>query len=176
LEEDYAPGTSDFRSVLLRLRGKNPDALFINTQAEPTFAVVLTELERMGWQLPRYGAYWPGSKSLQEVAGKSLDGIVFVDLPNLDDVLGSDGKQLLARYRQQGGKIRSIETSFATAIEGFRALDQALQAKEKSAVAFLASTEFKGMFGPYHFDDRGEIEGLSFALKVIRDGQAQSLH
>ena len=42
INEDYLPGTTGFRSVLLKLKQKAPEVLLINPQLENTFLLILT--------------------------------------------------------------------------------------------------------------------------------------
>jgi branched-chain amino acid transport system substrate-binding protein len=168
--EDYLPGTSDFRTSLLRLKSKNPEALFIITQGERAFATILDQLEVLRWRPQIYGAYWPGSLSLQRLAGAKLNGTVFVDAPPLDGILNEGGKALLKKYQDGGGGMHTTETLFATTVEAFRALDAAIRSNT-SPEKFLSHEEFNGVFGRYRFDERGEISGLSLVLKRIEQGR-----
>lgn len=173
--EDFLPGTVDFRSVLLKLKGKNPEGLFINTQAEHAFGVILQQIKEMNWKVSLYGAYWPASPALLAQAGENLNGIVFVDTPSLRDILNEEGARVYEDYTKGGGKIRSTEAAFATAYEGFRALHLAFQSKGHIK-DYLYQTKFKGIFGPYSFDQSGEIQGLSLILKTIDQGVAKPLN
>ena len=168
--ENYLPDTTDFKSILLKLKTKQLDGLFINPQAESTFATILQQIRELEWEVQLYGAYWPGSPVLREAVGSAINGVEFVDTPSLERILTFEGKAVLEQFQEQGGKIRSIEATFATTYEGFRAAHQALQDKADPA-KFLSKTRFHGVFGNYSFDSNGDIRGISFSLKKIEDGK-----
>ena len=170
IRESFLPNTTDFRSVLLRLKASNPKGLFINSQAERTFAVILKQLGQLKWSPRIYGAYWPGTKVLRDLAGEELEGVVFVDTPSLDTLLNGSGRSLLSEYRASGGKTRSIEALFASTIEAFRSIEAASKS-DLETIDFLNQAKFDGVFGNYSFDEKGEVVGLGFKLKQIANGE-----
>ncbi len=169
VSEDYLPGTSDFRSVITRLLSKKPEAFFINPQAESGFAQVLGAVRQVAGSTPVLGAYWPGSQSFLELVGKQAEGIVFAESTSVDSVLNADGRLAYDEYKAKFGAMRSTDLVFATTVEGVRALVAALDTGD--ARRELYSHEFRGIFGPFRFDKKGEIQGLSFAMKKISDGR-----
>ena len=170
VQENFLPNMFDFHALLIRLKEKGIDAIFINTQAEKTFAVALRQLKSLGATPAIFGAYWPGSPVLLQIARSELEGVIFVDAPSLDAVLNDEGHTFMKAYFAQGGTIRGTEAMFITAVESFRALDATI----KSGVEprdFLYHHQFHGIFGDYSFDEKGDIRGLSLGLKIIKDGQ-----
>lgn len=167
--EDFISQSADFRPQLLRLRSKAAEALFINAQAEKTFAIILRQLKEMKWTPHTYGAYWPGSPALLEIARNELEGIVYADTPSLDEMLNKEGRKLLEEYRKGGGEIRSTEAMWASSIEAFRALHEAISSGD-DVKHYLYHHQFHGIFGDYRFDGRGEITGVYPVLKTIRHG------
>jgi branched-chain amino acid transport system substrate-binding protein len=174
IEENYLPDTVDFKALLLKLRSKAPDGLFINTQAEGAFAVIVKQLKELDWNTTVYGAYFPGSPSFLSEAGGAAEGIEFVDTPSLDFLLVPEGKAVLEEYSSRYPKMRSVEAVFATTFEALRVLDQALLSGQDTR-QFIYQSKFRGIFGPYSFDADGEIEGMTFMMKKIVQGKAVSL-
>lgn len=170
LTEDYLPSTTDFRAILLKLRGQKPEALFINTQYETTFALILKQLKQIDWDLPRFGAYWPSSPALHTVAAAELEGVEFIDTPSLGEILNSEGQQLFRKYVEKYGKIRSIEAVFATCFESVNALNQAIESG-KDVREYLATSSFKGIIGTYSFDKNGDVLGIPFSFKKFEGGK-----
>jgi ABC-type branched-subunit amino acid transport system substrate-binding protein len=166
--EDYLPNSTDFRSILLRLKTIAPDVLFINPQLENTFLLILNQAHQMNWYPKIVGAYWPSSKTLLDQAKGNADGITFVDTPGLSSILTSDGRKTLDRFIASGRKIRSTESNFATSYEAYRALHQAIQSGE-DVKQYLNKTTFNGIFGDWSFDPDGEIQGIGFVIKRIEN-------
>ncbi len=52
VKEEFAMGTNDFRSSLIKLKGENPDALFIDAQTPANIVRVLKQLQDLGWKPP----------------------------------------------------------------------------------------------------------------------------
>jgi len=171
MTEDYMPQTTDFRTLLLKLKSQNPQAIFINSQTEAGFAVILKQLKALQPGLPVLGAYWPGSASLQQTAGNDLEGVAYVETPSLAEILTPEGNTLYQEYLKKFGPIRSTEALFATSFEGLRALDQGLRSGQELRKYFY-NTAFNGIFGPFSFDNRGEIKGITLVLKKIINGKA----
>ena len=96
--EDFLPGTVDFRSTLLKIKSKSPEALFVNSQTEGEFTTIITQLQDLKWTPKLYGAYWPSSPAVLKNVAPQIEGITFVDTPSLDDLLNEEGKKLLGQY------------------------------------------------------------------------------
>jgi branched-chain amino acid transport system substrate-binding protein len=173
--ENVLPNSTDFRPMIFRMINKGIDALFINTQAEKIFSVVLLQAKQSKPTIPILGAYWPGSNAVLELAHKELEGTVFVDTPSLDSILNAEGQSMLREFYNQGGRILGTEAMFATAFEGFRSLTQAIESGIDPR-EFLQKTTFHGVFGTYTFDEKRELQGLPLALKIIKDSKAVILN
>jgi branched-chain amino acid transport system substrate-binding protein len=172
--ESYPPGTYDFKSIFVRMRAANPDGLFLNPQSEDSLGVMVKQLGELNWSLPLYGAYWPASPSFLDAVKEKANGIIFVDTPALDHILTKEGKTIFADYTKKYGQMRSTESVFATTYEAFRVIHEAIESG-KDKKDYLERTIFQGVFGPYRFDEDGEIEGLSISLKEIIDGKVVTI-
>ena len=124
----------------------------------------------MGWPVPVYGAYWPGTNSLLKDNAKLLEGVRFVDLPSAHASLSPEGLTLYEEFVAKYGKMNSVELVFASTFEGYRALTMAIESGEDPR-AFLYKTHYKGLIGEWYFDADGEIQGISFVMKEIRNGK-----
>jgi len=49
-KEEFPTETTDFRSIITKVRGQNPDAVFIDTQTPAVTIRVLTQMNQMGWE------------------------------------------------------------------------------------------------------------------------------
>ncbi len=168
---NYLAKSTDFKTILLSLRGKKIEGLFVNSQSEGSFAIIVKQLAEIRWDVPLYGAYWPGSQAFIDQAGERANGIEFVDTPSLDFLLNDEGKELSKEFHSKYEGIRSIESVFASSIEAFRVVDLAVRS-EKDVLQFLNETQFTGIFGEYSFDSNGDIEGMPFMMKRVEDGKS----
>ncbi len=167
---DYLSSVKDFRSLLLKLKTSNIDALLINPQNEENFAAMLAQQKELHLDVPVYGAYFPVSSTLISIAKNNIEGAVAVDTPDPGTALSEEGKKLFAEYEQKYGPLRSIQSTFLSAFEAVRSLTQAIESGQ-DVRSFLYHTKFQGVFGPYSFDENGDILGLRFSIKSVRDGK-----
>ena len=174
VSESFLTDSVDFRSSLLKLRAKNVDGLFINSQTEVTFLAVLKQVKQMNWNVKVYSAYLAGSASFLENAKSMAEGIIYVDLPSLNEALTGDGPLIFDDFKKKYGKINGVELMFATTFEGFRALNQAIESGQDMR-KYLYATKFNGLFGEWWFDRNGDIQGLNFVMKVVQDGKGKLL-
>jgi ABC-type branched-subunit amino acid transport system substrate-binding protein len=169
-DSDYIVTETDFKSYLLKLKSAGVDSLFLNAQYEAHMSIMLRNLENLQWHPKLYSAYYPSSPAVLKESASAMEGMEFVDVPFLDDILTSEGKDIFKEFKSKYGELRSYEAIFVFVYEGFRALHLALesgQAPEK----FLTENKFNGIVGDYTFDKNGSIHGINFIIKKIKDGK-----
>ena len=166
----FASETTDLRSIILQLRGRNIDALFINTDTESTFITVVRQLRELHVTIPLYGMYWPGSPTALAQIPRLLEGIQYADLPSPRSLMDASQTPLMEALRKEYGPSKSFEFATTVGYESMRILDAALSSS-RPVSNYLHETEFSGgPLGTYHFNTWGEIEGISFQTMVIRNG------
>ncbi len=172
--EFFQTAETDFRSLLLRLKNKTIDGLFLNTQTELTFLAALKQVRELKISLPIYSAYWGAAAEFLKTSGALANGVLVVDAPLADDLVNNEGKELLARFKKKYGNPRYGDILVLTSYEAFRAMKMAIECGSDS-LKYLDSATFKGSFGDWSFDQNGDLAGFSFVLKVIRDSRAERL-
>ena len=168
--ENYLSSETDFRSLLLRLRANKVEGLFVNSQTELGFVAIFKQIKELKWDVPIYGAYWPNTKVVRDKVGQQANGIVFVDAPELQSLLTADGDKIYNKFLAKYGEPNSVAVLFVTALESFRALDQAVSSGQDLR-QYLYSTKFNGIVGPWTFDQNGDLVGLNPVMKIIKDGK-----
>lgn len=172
--ETVPPNALDVRSVLLKLKARDPDVLFLNPQTEESMIIMYRQLQEMKWKIPLYATYFPSFKKFLETFGQGADGIIFADLPFLGSAIDTDGKALYEEYRKQKGDLKSTEFYFVTVLAAFSTLHEAITHTKTNVKDYLYQTKFSGPFGTFSFDPAGDIHGerLTFVLKTLRHGIA----
>ena len=163
---DYLPQDSDLRSLILKLRLKKVPALFINPQTESSFIAVLQQLRQLQWAVPIYSAFYAGSQIIIKDHSDLVQGINLLDTEWPDDC--ENCSQLYQEFKSEKGGMKSMESVFLSAYNGFNALDQAIQTGGKNPKEFLYNTRFDGITGPWSFDKNGDVQAFKFVIKVIR--------
>lgn len=173
VKEMFNSEETDFRTLLLRLKARKVDGLFVNTNSERAFANVLSQLQQVAFKVPVYGVYMPGNSAFLKIAGNLAEGVVFVDAPSLENNLTPDAKSLYQEYLKQYGPLQSSNFIFASAYEALRRLI-ALDGKEDKRNELYAGS-FSGIFGPYRFDKNGDVVEIKHELRVIMNGLAKPI-
>lgn len=62
-KETYTPGTSDFRTQLLKIKNFNPNAVMISVQGPDSAAQIIKQMSELGLKIPIYGDALVVSKS-----------------------------------------------------------------------------------------------------------------
>lgn len=172
--ENFLPGSSDFRSLLLRLRASGVDALVAIPQAENQLALIRKQLQELNWSVPLFSHVWPSSSAFLNMVGTLANGIVFTDLPEIEEVIDPSGRKIYEGFVARYGQPKSSAMAFLASYLAFNALHQAIQSGD-NVRSYLLSHKFDALIGQYSFDANGDIQGLGFVLKTIDDGKPRSL-
>jgi len=71
-------GDSDFRSLIIRAKAFNPDAIMIWGHGTPDEGVIMKQARELGVTTQMYnGSATPTVKSYREAAGKAMDGLIY---------------------------------------------------------------------------------------------------
>ncbi len=170
VSENYLPGTTDFRSVLLKLRGHSVEAILLNTQAEGSLAIIVKQLAEIGWNLPRYAIYWPSAPTFLKAVGSAAEGIIFVDTPGNESILDPQGQRLFQEFTAKYGELNSGDWHFYLSIAAIQVLDQAISSG-KDVLTSLNHDRFDTITGQISFDANGDVVGIRHVMKMIRNGK-----
>ena len=176
-DETFLSSEVEFRTILAKIRAREPDVLVINPQTGVKGGMIVKQLRTMGWKIPVLGNNVFSSVDAAEAAGGqgALEGIKFVDAP---EVSSEQGKALLEKYQQRFGPVQSTFL-VAFAWDDAWLLAQAVRAvgtdTAKIRDYILSLPVFHGVAYDYHFDENGDMQGVPYAVKEIRDGRVAVL-
>lgn len=97
-------GEKDFRSVLLRLKQKNCEALFINPEADGGYIPAFKQAKDLKIDASMYGYYMPGSPDVQQALGEQLNGVIYATLPTQTELASKLGLKFEELYKERFGK------------------------------------------------------------------------
>jgi branched-chain amino acid transport system substrate-binding protein len=163
---DYLPGTSDFRTLLVSLRQRGTDAVFLNPQSEEGLIVIYRNFIDQRWPVQVYGSFYPGFAAFLKVYGPAADGIIYSDLPFIGSALSSGAAKLYEKYKKDYGTPKTSEFYFITTLSAFLALDEAIRSG-KEVKDYLYGHKFQNVMGDYAFDRNGDVVSskLTYVLK-----------
>lgn len=173
--ERFAPGTTDFRSILTKIKAKNPDALLVNPQTEIAGGSIVKQAREIGITAQLYGSNVLSGSQAIEIAGEHAEGLIFVDAPGLMQD-NPKAMKFLEEYKERHGAGPGIEFYTAAAYDNVRILAQAVEAvgtdTEKIRQYLANMSRFNGIVGSYRFDRNGDPEGIEFIAKKIQNGKS----
>lgn len=177
-DEVINPTELDFRSVILRLRSKRPDVLFVNMQGGHKAGLVVKQIREMGLDIPIIGNNVFSSADFKASAGgiDRINGIIFVDAPS---IVTDRAKALLAKYKRLHGDIIQSDFSIAFSYDAVYLLADAIRTvgldTSKIRDYFYRLPNFAGVAYNYHFDQNGDMVGVPYGVKQIRNGVVENL-
>lgn len=175
--ETVDPGTKDFRTLFTRLKDMEFDVFFANAQSDSVAAAMVQQFREAGFTQPIVSQDVADSATLGELAKEAVEGMRLV---NTSNTLGEGGADsFAARFRAKYGEAQSSQ-SFATL--AYDAAGVLLETIGKTGTdgmsirdALYALPSYTGAAGAFHFDGKGEVVGIGYALKEFQDGKVVEL-
>lgn len=174
--ESFLSDTSDFRTILTKMKSKKVEALFINTQTEVGLVTIYKQLQTLNWHPQVYSAYWAGSPTFLNAFGSKADGVIYSSLPFNNEVLNTKGLEVYSEFEKKYGPPKSGEFLFTLSYIAFDALNKAIISKVEPR-DYLYENKFSNIVDNYSFDRNGDIisNKITFVLKTIKDGKPSSI-
>ncbi len=172
--ENFAPETSDFRSMLTKIKEENPEIILINPQTEIAGGTIVKQIKELGITVPLYGTIaMAGSKAL-EIAGTNAEGMLLVDAPGLSPN-NPKAVKFLENYKAKYGE-PTLEFYLGAAYDDIFILAQSISKvgtdTEKLRDYLNEMINYNGVIGTYEFDKNGDLAGIEYVVKKIQDGKA----
>lgn len=170
-EESYPVGTTDFRSILTKIKSLNPDAVYFGgviTEA----GIVRKQMAELGMKQPMLGISGIFDPQLIQIAGPAADGVI-VGTPK-----AQSNPKLEAMSKAYAAKSYSDPESPYTkyAFDATGILLQALKTsgvKDKVAVAkTIRGISYDGVLGTTTFDANGQTQvPVEIQLHEVKSGK-----
>ena len=174
----FAPGTSDFRTLLTRVRSSGADVVFLGCQAQDTASLLLRQLREAGIALPVVGNEALGNAiSVSRENRNIFEGVVFGEAEFNER--NPHTAEFIRRYAERYG-VDNLPYGVWTAetYDGVRLLADVLNRcgeDVESVRACLSQTrEYRGVSGIFGIDNNGD--GIRrYILKTVREGKIEEL-
>ena len=174
--ERFDPRDTDFSPILTKVKGAQPDALYIAPGgAVETFANILKQRRQLGVQglvLPAPGAM---TGSLIGLAGEATDGLVFGDFYSNGSELPQSVEFVQRFQKEYGYAPEKMELlgyeAVQTAAKGIAAAGP--DASPKDIATAITGIEMESARGTWRFDKLGASyqAPAGFALLTVKDGK-----
>lgn len=170
--QSYDSKTTDFRSILSKVKETNPDVVFINAQTGANVLRIAQQARQLGIKSQFISAYF-GSDPAVQSGGGVVEGMVFADAPGLSS--SASGRDFVSKYKAKYGKDPAFAFYAGAAYDGVHLIAQAISStgddstKVEKYVQTLSS--YEGTIGMYSFDDNGDIVGVLPVLEKVVNGK-----
>ena len=123
-DEDFIPGTKDFRSIVSKIKPLDFEALLINPQVESAAGTIMNQARELGITAPFYGNIALGGSKVLEIAGKNAEGTILTDIPGLKQD-NQKAQKFLADFKEKYGPL-SFEFYVGAAYDDIYILKEAI--------------------------------------------------
>lgn len=172
-KEVFAPGSTDFRTQLLKIRELNPDAMMISVQSPDAASLIIKQMNELSINIQIYSDALVVTKSTYEKSGGLLPATAIGATGHINPEKSPETKQFLELYQNRYGEF-SVDPFFAT--EGYdqvkilAGLIESCWNDTDCARNTLINTPWNGISGVYHFNDKGDSNPF-FGIVRIEGGK-----
>ena len=176
ISEEFLITDTDYVPMLLRVKAKNPDAIYLNSIGDQRLALLAKQARQIGLTQPLLASDLPDVPQFREMAGKDLvEGFTYFALSKLPEPSG-DFAKVKEIYDSMHPEGPSLAALLYSSFDAFMAIASEIEVAGNNPSAVknhLYTYQTKGALGDISFDKNGDIQGISWAVKVIKDGKPQ---
>ena len=171
VEEKFLMEDTDFRTQLLKIKNKNPKAVFLLAEAK-TAGVILKQAKELGIKTQFFGIQSLQNQDLISIAGEATNSIIYTY--SFDPQ--SDDPRIKAFVEKYKAKYNEPPTSYVA--EGYDALDLIVKSvnecKEINTNCMKTRLsevkDYPGILGGLTFDKNGDVY-YPYFIKTVKKGQ-----
>ncbi len=171
IDESFNTGTTDFRSLVSKIKASGVNSVYVNGQTETPLIQIANQLRDQKVSVQLYTAYMTGDAVKKNAT--LLDGLIAVDLPNL----GTQGNaaQFTKDFQAKFGKDPNFPYFAAAAYDVIHLFKDGISkygydsTKVKDYLYSIKS--YDGAAGTYHFDSNGDVVGIALTVKQLKNGE-----
>jgi branched-chain amino acid transport system substrate-binding protein len=171
--EGYVKGATDFTPQLTRLRGGNPDGLFISGYYNEG-ALIASQAANLGMNVVKFGADGLDNVDYIHLAGAAADN-TYMTVPFLASAAPEQAREFVRTF--EAVYKRDLDWMSANAYDAMGMFAAAVaavgpdRAKIRDYLAAIDAPEkaYVGVTGPTYFNAKGDPEKMAF-VKMVKDG------
>ena len=167
--EGFAPGTTDYRTILQKIKTTNPEILFINPQSGAAGARIAKQARELGIQTQFATYFITGNDFTSEPAS---NGTILFDIPSL--VSNQKSTDFTQTYITQYGK-PSYPFAAGSAYDILHVLKQSIEKvgtdNEKIRNYLYTMPVYSGLVGTFSFNNQGDTKGLGYTVLQVENGK-----
>jgi branched-chain amino acid transport system substrate-binding protein len=170
MKEYFEHGTSDFYTLLTKLKASGADGVFVAAETQDGSILVKQKAE-LGLPTKMFGAGSWATADFMRLAGDAANGI-YAAVPYASTMTTPKNKAFVDEYKK-----RYNEAPGKYSAAGYNAINILVQAidRAKSTDAdkirqALQKTDYEGPNGHFVFDEKGQASGFSVVLVQLENG------
>lgn len=168
--EGLQTGDRDFRSLLTRIKGTSPQAIYFGGMFSEG-GILIRQTRDVGFNGPFVTCEANYDPAFLKVAGDAAEGAYVTFLGSPPELLAS-GKDFIARYRQRypNDELKSYDGYGYEA--GAIVADAIKNAgpDRKKIIDYLRTIKFNGVLGTTSFDEKGDTVNMAITLFQVKNG------
>jgi branched-chain amino acid transport system substrate-binding protein len=167
--QDYQ---SDFRTEIIKMLEKNPQAVFLVTASRNQMGIFVKQARELGFGGKIVGGSVTEEKELLDAAGNAADGVLYVHYIDRENLTEKQAA-FFERFREKYGKEPGVRV--LTAYDAFRILYSKIVECGKENVECVRQKlnklhEYDGLIGRISFNENGDAV-VPLAIKTIKNGR-----
>jgi branched-chain amino acid transport system substrate-binding protein len=170
-KEYFDHGTTDFYTLLTKLRASNADAIFVAAETQDG-SILVKQIKELGLKAKVFGVGSWATADFIQLAGPAAEGI-YAAVPYVSTMPGPRNqafvKSYSAKYKEQPGKYGNAGYNAVNIL--MDAIGRAGSTDAEKIRTALAGTNYDAPNGNYRFTGKGQAYGFSLALVQIQDKQ-----
>jgi len=170
--EGFAQGESDFRTILTKLKGLNPDIVFLSSLYKES-ALILKQAKELGLETQFIGGDGNFAPELIELSGGAAEGTIVTNMhwdPNSSDPIV---RNFVRKFREKYNQ--DPEVYAAAGYDCIKVLARAIEmggtTSDGIKEALYKIKHFKGVTGDITFDEYGEIMFKEYDKFIVKGGK-----
>lgn len=168
-------GDKDFRPILTKIRGNNPEAVFFGGLYDEG-GLIVKQMRELGMKQTFHGPDGVKGKDFLDVAGAAANGAIVSFIGNNADALPS-AKSFLENFQKRYGKPIENFGPYAYDVTGvfIAVIENILKRNEAptraAVLAELKMIRYNGVMGVTEFDERGDNKNRAISFYRVENGQ-----
>jgi branched-chain amino acid transport system substrate-binding protein len=171
LKEYFEPGTTDFYTLLTRMRAAAPDGVFVAAQTQDG-SIVVRQMKELGLTMKVFGVGSWATPDFINLTRDASEGI-YAAVPYASTLDSPANKTFVANYQ---AAYKGLPDKYS--IAGYNALNIIMEAIERAGEAnpskirdALEKTAYDGPNGKFEFNQKRQAYGFSALLVQIKNRQ-----
>jgi len=157
IDEGYDPKTTDFRTILVKVKERSPEVIYIAGYSE--MGQLLRQMRETGIKIPVLSCIMFEISDIAKVAGKAAEGVIYA-YPSYDPEKGNEITLKFAKkFKEKYGTLPDPEAAFS--YDAVKILALAMKrggfTSEDIKNALYKIKGYNGVTGKTSFDENGDV-------------------